>query len=296
MSPSDLTYSTITPARNEGLDLPRLAESMVAQSLRPNAWVIVDHGSTDETGLLASRLADEHNWIHVVSMAGELEPTRGGPVVQAFNAGLDALPAWADVIVKVDADVSFEPDHFGRLIAEFERNPSLGMASSTCLEYEGGSWRIKRVGRSHVRGAVRAYRAACLREIMPLEARMGWDTIDEIKAQLRGWTTRSIDDLTFFHHRATGARDGNRRSWESQGALAWYLRYRMPYLFFRTIFRTFDDPRASAMFYSWAQSGLTRQPRCADAEVVRFLRDQQRLTRLPLRAREVRTRRTRSVS
>ena len=108
-----LTYSIITPARDEAKNLRRLAECLVAQVAKPTAWVIVDDGSTDETLALGSSLAEEHPWIRVVSGdGGALE--RGGPIVRAFNVGLAELEPLTDVVVKVDADISLEPDHFER--------------------------------------------------------------------------------------------------------------------------------------------------------------------------------------
>jgi hypothetical protein len=123
---------------------------------------------------------------------------------------------------------------------------------------------------------------------MPLEPRFGWDTIDELKAQLHGWSTRTVADIPFFHHRATGARDGRRRAWEAQGRIAWYLGYRFPYLLMRAVFRSFDDWHALGMISAWARAGLRREPRYPDPDVRRLLREQQRLSRLTLRAREVR--------
>ena len=41
---------------------------------------------------------------------------------------------------------------------------------------------------STVWGASRAFRWACLQEILPFEERVGWDGIDEFKANARGWT------------------------------------------------------------------------------------------------------------
>ena len=62
---------------------------------QPTVWVIVDDGSTDETLALASSLAEEHPWIHVVSADGStLE--RGGPIVRAFNVGLAELEPLPD--------------------------------------------------------------------------------------------------------------------------------------------------------------------------------------------------------
>ena len=65
----------------------------------------------------------------------------------------------------------------------------------------------------------------------PLEERMGWDGIDELRAELRGWRTRALRDLPFRHHRPEGARDGARRSaYAAQGRAAHYMGYRPSYL------------------------------------------------------------------
>src|SRR5207244_10898180 len=101
-------------------------------------------------------------------------------------------------------------------------------------------------------GAVLAHLRECLLGVLPLEARFGWGTIDELKAQLNGWEVRSVDDLAFYPHRKTGQRDGARRSWEAHGDLAWYLGYRPSYLLLRTAFRACSDPSALAALFGWA--------------------------------------------
>ena len=52
----------------------------------------------------------------------------------AFNAGVDALLARPDILFKLDADVSFEPDFFERLLDAFAEDPHLGIAGGECLE------------------------------------------------------------------------------------------------------------------------------------------------------------------
>ena len=48
--------------------------------------------------------------------------------------------------MKLDADITLDPDHFERLLAEFERNPRLGVASGTCYEiHADGKWRQRHV-------------------------------------------------------------------------------------------------------------------------------------------------------
>jgi glycosyltransferase involved in cell wall biosynthesis len=281
-----LTYAVITPARNEATNLGRLAEVLTAQTRLPERWLIVDNGSSDETPRLAAELENEHSWIGVLSIPGEDRPRRGAPVVRAFHQGLEALPA-TDVVVKLDADVSMEPDYFERLLAEFERDPKLGMASGREQQLVGDTWRPNNVTADHVWGPARAYRRACLDDVLPLEEALGWDAIDEIKARLSGWSARHIADLPFRHHRPIGARDGGPRGWIAHGTAAHYLCYRPSYVVLRSLFRMRRQRWAPAMIWGYAAASVTRQPRCGDPRVRAYIREQQRMRRLPSRALEV---------
>src|SRR3970040_1973936 len=123
-----LRYAAITAAKNEAENLPRLAQCLVAQTVTPSAWVIVDDGSSDGTYEIAAGLGEEHSWIRAIRLATGGTPARGGPVVRAFHEGLAALDAEYDVIVKLDADVSMDERYFEQLLDIFRRDPSLGMA------------------------------------------------------------------------------------------------------------------------------------------------------------------------
>ena len=225
------------------------------------------------------------SWTSVVSIPGEVNATRGGPIAEAFAEGV-AHVRGADVVVKLDADVSFEPDYFERLLRRFQEDPLLGLASGTCYEFNGSEWRPTYTTRDHVRGAVRAYRRGCLEEVSPLEYRMGWDTIDELKARIGGWKTRSFGDLPFFHHRAVGARDGSRKAWVAQGELAYYLAYRPSYLLGRVLFRLKREPAAVAMLWGYAAAAIRRNPRSPDTTVRKLLRQEQRLRNFRARSFE----------
>src|SRR5437868_6191185 len=50
-----MKYVLITPARNEGPFIEKTLSSMVAQTVLPERWVIVDDGSTDNTGYDSSK-------------------------------------------------------------------------------------------------------------------------------------------------------------------------------------------------------------------------------------------------
>jgi glycosyltransferase involved in cell wall biosynthesis len=285
-----LTYALVTPARDEEQNLGRLAASLVAQTVLPLAWIVVDDGSTDGTAQSVSRLAEDHDWISVVSAApdgGRLVDGRlTGRDVAAFQCGLAALPEVPDIVLKLDADVSLLPDFFDHLLTAFEADPKLGIAGGACFELEDGAWRERWVTGNHVRGATRAYRWACLQDVQPLEPRLGWDGIDEVVATVRGWRTQSIRSLPFFHHRPMGERDGAHRSFRDQGSTAHYMGYRPTYLVARAVFRMRVSPSAWAMIAGYADAARRREPVLPDSAARGYIRDRQRLRELPRRAAE----------
>jgi glycosyltransferase involved in cell wall biosynthesis len=290
VSERSITYAAVTPVRNEEQNLARLAQSLQEQAQRPERWVIVDNGSTDGTLETARALAAEHEWIRVISIPGVERPEPGAPIVRAFHAGLRELDEFPELIVKLDADVSMDPDHFERLAAAFAADPTLGISSGTCLEVDGaGEWKAVPVTSGHVRGAVRAYRRRCLEQVLPLEERVGWDGIDELKAAVLGWRTMMLPDLGFYHHRALGSRDTGRGArWRAQGRASHYMGYRVSYLVLRSLHHARRDPAAVLMITSYLWAAVRREPRYRDAAVRAYLRERQSLRLLGARAREAR--------
>jgi glycosyltransferase involved in cell wall biosynthesis len=290
------SYAAITPARDEAANLPRLARCLAGQTVRPSAWVIVDDGSTDETLAQARGLAREYPWIRVLVSPGAASEDGGVPSgriggrdVIAFNAGVAALEDRPDFVVKLDADVSADPDFFERLLAEFDADPSLGIASGNCYEQGAdGRWRPQNVTAGHVRGATRVWRWACFEQVLPLELRLGWDGIDEMKAQALGWRTESLVGVPFYHHRMVAARDGSRwGKWATDGGTAHYLGHRFAYLVLRVLYHGRREPAALAMLWGYLAAEVRREPRCADADVRAQRLREQRLRDVPARVREV---------
>jgi glycosyltransferase involved in cell wall biosynthesis len=285
---SGLSYALVTPARNEADNLRRLAGCLAAQTRQPSRWVIVDNGSTDSTLAVAWEFERTLPWVRVHEAPGADALDRGAPVVRAFQAGLNALRARYDVVVKLDADVSMEPEYFERLLAAFEGDPTLGIASGSAFE-EGpdGVWRQQYATGGSAWGASRAYRWECLEDVLPLEEYMGWDGIDRLKANMRGWRTGTLVSLPFQHHRKEGERDGARRkAWAAQGDCAHYMGYRLWYLVLRALHNARREPAALAMIAGHVSAAVRRKPRCPDPAVRAYLRSEQRLGNLLQRRRE----------
>jgi biofilm PGA synthesis N-glycosyltransferase PgaC len=286
------SYSVVTPARDEAVNLPQLAASFAAQTIRPTVWYIVDNGSSDGTLEVAHRIAGEHDWVRVLSLPGPSVADRGAPVVRALQAGIAALADPPDVLVNVDADITFEPDYFERLLAKFDGDSALGIASGSAYELRGGRWEQRFVTGSTVWGASRAYRWDCLQQLLPLEERVAWDGVDEFKANARGWRTVAFEELPFKHHRREGERDGTAwRARRNQGQAAYYLGYRPWYLLLRALWNARREPAALGMAWGYASSALRREQRNDDPDARAYLRRQQSPRNLKRRAREAAGRR-----
>ena len=122
-------------------------------------------------------------------------------------------------------------------------------------------------------GAARAYRRECLDDVLPLEERMAWDGIDEMKAHAAGWHTKTLTDLPFRHHREEGERDGSRRrARTAQGRAAHYIGYRPSYLVLRSLHHARREPSALFMIWGYTVALVRREPQIADPAVRAQLR------------------------
>lgn len=200
----------ISPVKDEASYLQTTINSVVAQSLRPALWVIVNDGSTDETGAIADAAARRHDWIRVVHrMPGENR--RVGPgVIEAFYVGLTSVADWRsyEFLCKTDGDLEFQPRYFETLVERFRENPRLGTASGKVLLLEDdGSFSPERIGDGFSFGCAKFYRQTCFEDIGGFVREVMWDGIDCHRCRMLGWEAVSYPDpdLTIKHFRRMGS-------------------------------------------------------------------------------------------
>jgi hypothetical protein len=274
-----IRYVIITPARDEEQYLAETAKAICSQSICPSEWIIVNDGSGDATGDIAESYAKQHSWIRVIHRQNRGFRKSGGGVVEAFYAGYDAVQCqdW-EFLVKLDADLTFSTTYFEECIQRFAHNSKLGIAGGDIYHNVDGQVKREVNPRFHVRGATKIYRRGCWEQIGGLWSAPGWDTIDEVKASMVGWETRTIPELQVIHHRVTGSAEGSLRDRVKHGVACYISGYHPLFLAASCVARLTRKPYlvgSAAIGYGFIKSYLKDVPRVGDASLVRYLRSQQ---------------------
>jgi hypothetical protein len=272
-------YVIITPARDEEEHIQATIESISGQTVRPVEWVIVDDGSTDRTGAIIDHYSAQFPWIHTIHRPNRGFRKAGGGVVDAFNEAYRSLRCndWG-FIVKLDGDLCFAPDYFQRCFEHFRKQPDLGIGGGGIYHPLGHELKLEANPRFHVRGASKIYRKACWEAIGGLWGGPGWDTIDEVKANMLGWKTRTFEDLPLVHLRPTGAADGHMRDLMKHGLVCYTCGYHPLFVLASCMYRVFRKPYvvgSCAIAWGFLKAYLKHTPRPHDKYFTRYLRKQQ---------------------
>ena len=274
----------IVPFLDEESHLGRFLESIVTQRRRPDRLVLVDDGCSDGSPRLANEFVQRHPWVQLLRRPPR--PPRSdrlvdAPELVAFQWGLTQVPDEWDVAVKMDADLVLSSDVFSTLERAFLQRRDLGVAGTylSVLDPASGELERERCPPHHVRGATKFYRRACYEQIAPISPMLGWDTIDEVAARQRGWSTESIacPSGDTVHLRPTGGEDGRLRAQFRWGTCAYGIGQHPLWVTSSVLRRLRERPRllASAAFLAgWLTAPLRRVPR-ASAELRAFGRREQ---------------------
>jgi len=279
MTKPSLTYVVISPVRDEMAHIEKTIQSMVAQTTLPTEWIIVNDGSTDDTRQIINRYAAKCAWIKAIHRENRGFRKSGGGVIEAFNEGYSALATseW-DFLVKFDGDLSFDTDYFEKCFKYFAVEPMLGIGGGDVYHDINGSLIVEKNPRFHVRGATKIYRKACWDALGGLIQAPGWDTLDEVKANMLGWTTHSFPDLKLIHHKYTGSADGTWGGWVKNGRANYIAGYHPLFMTVKCIKRAFQRPyliSALGLFYGFIAGYLKGVQQVPDPALIRYLRNQQ---------------------
>lgn len=215
----------VIPAHNEEAYIAQTLASLTQQTLLPKHVVVVNDHSTDQTQTIAEDYASTYPWITVLNSKSSEKHLPGSKIINAFYKGFNTLDDAYDIICKFDADLIFPENYLEQIANHFLANAKLGMASGFCYIEKGQNWVLENLtNKDHIRGALKAYRKDCFKQIGQLKPSMGWDTVDELLAKYHGWEILTDEALHVKHLKPTG-QSYNKASKYLQGEAMYKMRY-----------------------------------------------------------------------
>jgi poly-beta-1,6-N-acetyl-D-glucosamine synthase len=276
-------YLLVSPCRNEADYMRQTLDSVIAQSIRPGKWVIVDDGSTDATPGILAEYAARHDWIQIVTRADRGRRAVGPGVIEAFYTGYNAVDVDAyDYVCKLDLDLRLPPRYFEILMQRMDADPRIATCSGKAYVEENGHLKDERHGDETSLGMTKFYRVDRFKAIGGFVREVMWDGIDCHVCRMHGWIACSWNepDLRFVHLRPMGS---SQQSIYTGRMRHGYGQYFMGTGFFfmaaSALNRIGDKPvllGSLAMLWGWLKSALQRKPRYGDEKFRSFLRSYQR--------------------
>jgi poly-beta-1,6-N-acetyl-D-glucosamine synthase len=268
-----LSLAVIAPFLDEETHLPRFLASVERQTSPADVLVLVDDGSRDRSAELAAAVCERVTYIRLLRRPprpSEADRLQRASEYAAFQWAAARLERPYDIVAKVDTDLELTPRLFEDIRTRMAADARLGIAGGFLSAVGAAGRRREHCPPYHVRGAVKFYRRQCLAEISPVEAILGWDGIDEYRARMLGWRTRSFatpggDTL---HLRPMGAHGGRLRHERRLGMCDWAIGYHPLWVGLRAMRALRHRPpgmAALAYLSGWAGAGVVRRPRAHDS-------------------------------
>jgi len=254
-------------------------DTVIAQSIRPAKWVIVDDGSTDETPQILAEYARRHDWIQIVTRRDRGKRAVGPGVIEAFYAGYESInPDDYDFLCKLDLDLRLPPRYFEILMERMTANPRIATCSGKSYIDNGGGLAFERHSDDTSLGMTKFYRVSCFKAIGGFVREVMWDGIDCHLCRMKGWIACSWDEpeLRFIHLRPMGSSQQSIYTGRMRhGFGQYFMGTGFLYMFASAISRLNQKPYvlgSLAMLWGWLASALQGKPRFDEPGFREFLR------------------------
>ena len=274
-----MRHLAIIPACNEGRFIGDTLASLLGQTEPPDRIVVVDDGSSDDTGAIVEAVAALHPEVTLLRHQRSPDDVMGPAVVRAFMFAYDQFePDTYTYVSKLDADLVFPPTYCAALLRHLDDHPELGVAGGVLLEEARGKPVRLRAAPNHVLGALKTFRQVALRAIGGFEAIAGWDIIDQVKLRTLEWRTEALARLPVSHRREHGARYGRVLGKADWGLGAWAIGSHPLFVLARGLYRMLEPPYVIGGLAFWGGyvlAAVRGAPRLRDPVVVSRLRKEQ---------------------
>jgi glycosyltransferase involved in cell wall biosynthesis len=229
-----LSYVMVTPAKNEEDFLPGLIMSISGQNIRPIVWCIVDDCSDDHTSDIVKDAIQEHPWIRLIHFNKKHDYSLEDYYSAVCRAGFDDVLGYCaqngigyDCIALSDADMTYPPDYFSRLLGYLSKNPKVGIVSGKLLnkDKKGNVYSEFAVlpTINHPHGTGRVWRREAFEATGGYELTKSPDTVSNVMALLRGWDVKLVPEAECYHMRDICGKIDLWNGYENKGLRDWFL-------------------------------------------------------------------------
>jgi poly-beta-1,6-N-acetyl-D-glucosamine synthase len=276
---TEKSYVLISPCRNEADYMRQTLDTVIAQTILPAKWVIVDDGSTDATPQILAEYAKKHDWIQIVTRTDRGHRAVGPGVIDAFYSGYESInPDDYTFLCKLDLDLRLPPRYFEILMQRMNANPQIATCSGKAYIKEHNHLVSERHGDETSLGMTKFYRVTSFKEIGGFVREVMWDGIDCHRCRMKGWIACSWDEpeLRFVHLRPMGSsQQGIYTGRMRHGYGQYFMGTSLLFMAASAVYRLNEKPYllgSLAILWGWLKSALQGKPRYNDLEFRRFLR------------------------
>ena len=282
----------VSPVRNEARYIRHTLDAMLAQTVRPQEWIVVDDGSSDDTAQIVESYARKHPFIRLVKRGDRGFRHLGAGVIAAFNHGLEQVRDRSyRYLSKLDGDMSFDPAYLETMLGVLQREPKLATVSGKVFRPEPAGLVEEYIRDENTAGQFKLYKREAFEAIGGFSQTIGWDAIDVHRCRMHGWEARSFHHpaARLIHHRLMGSSDRNVYKGRVRlGKANWFMGYDPLYAIASGVFRMHEKPRVIGgliIIAAYFHAALRREPQLPDASFRAYLRRWQRdqLSALPRR-------------
>ncbi len=284
MLENKIKYIIITPAYNEAEYIEQTIEGVLAQSVLPHKWVIVDDGSTDDTQKIVRKYVKDYEWILYIYRKRESSQSYYSSNVVAIKAGYEKVKNTNyDFLAILDADISLPKDYYERIFDRFSKDDKLGVASGVYRDLVNGKLIKVLNDRRSTPKAIQVFRKECFEQIggyLPLKYG-GEDTCSCVMARMNGWKSWSFPEIAVVHNKPVGTgHAGNMLKIRFRHGLNEYAMATHPlFMLFKSLRRCIKErpiitgglARMAGFVYGYC----LREKRQIPDEMVRFIRQEQ---------------------
>ena len=276
----------ITPAFNEEAYLEKTISSVLEQSAKPLVWVIVDDGSTDQTPNIIKRYEDQYDFIKFLQRERVNGQAYYASNVYAIRKGHEYLESTGlgyDYLAILDADIELPKEYYETILALFQKNPELGIASGHCLDRCGEDLKAGLYDWRAVPKGIMVLRKQCYEDIdgfVPLK-HSGEDTCACCLARMKGWKTWATTNVMAIHYRPLGATvSKNRMQFRfQQGISEYYMGSHPLFMLIKSGRRAFKEAPflvgGVARLFGFVYAYFQAQDRQIPSELISFIRKEQ---------------------